>query len=134
MQEINLNMYHAVALGALMFWLGDFLTAKISVLNRFCIPAPLVGGLCFAIVNTIMYALGIVVIAAALIYNKVKEGKFIGSAGGDPYAVGRFVPAAKDDKPLYTSINYATRLYEKGLLPQEPPASDREERDAAGGK
>ena len=62
MQEINLNMYHAVALGALMFWLGDFLTAKISVLNRFCIPAPLVGGLCFAIVNTIMYALGIVVI------------------------------------------------------------------------
>ena len=82
----------------------------------------------------VLIALGIVVIAAALIYNKVKEGKFIGSAGGDPYAVGRFVPAAKDDKPLYTSINYATRLYEKGLLPQEPPASDREERDAAGGK
>lgn len=62
MLEIQLNMYHAVALGALMYWLGNLLTDKISVFNRFCIPAPLVGGLSFALVNTILYALGIAVI------------------------------------------------------------------------
>lgn len=62
MLEINLNLYHAVALGAIMFWLGTVLTGRISFLNRFCIPAPLVGGLCFAIVNTILYAAGIAVI------------------------------------------------------------------------
>ena len=59
MMEISLNMYHAVALGALMFWLGEFLTARVGFLNRFCIPSPLVGGLCFAIVNAIMYFSGV---------------------------------------------------------------------------
>lgn len=57
--EINLNMYHAVALGAVMYWLGNVLTRKITILSRFCIPAPLVGGLTFAILNTILYASGI---------------------------------------------------------------------------
>ena len=62
MLEINLNMYHAVALGAAMFWLGTVLTDKIGIFNRFCIPAPLVGGLCFALVNTLLYAAGVAVI------------------------------------------------------------------------
>ena len=46
MTEIQLNMYHALALGAAMYALGLVLTKKIPVLSRFCIPAPLVGGLC----------------------------------------------------------------------------------------
>ena len=62
MLEIQLNMYHAVALGAAMFWLGTILTRRIGILNRFCIPAPLVGGLCFALVNTLLYSTGIAVI------------------------------------------------------------------------
>ena len=40
MLEISLNMYHAVALGAFLFWLGGVITSKISLLNRYCIPAP----------------------------------------------------------------------------------------------
>lgn len=56
---VNLNMYHAVAVAAVLFWLGDKLTKKVTLLNKYCIPAPLVGGLCFATVNTIMYAAGI---------------------------------------------------------------------------
>lgn len=44
MTEIQLNMYHALALGAAMYALGLVLTKKIPVLSRFCIPAPLVGG------------------------------------------------------------------------------------------
>ena len=62
MTEIQLNMYHALALGAAMYGLGLILTKKFSVLSRFCIPAPLVGGLCFAILNTILYATGTAVI------------------------------------------------------------------------
>ena len=62
MREIQLNMYHALALGAVMYWLGLTLTRKISVLKRFCVPAPLVGGLCFAVVNTVLYATGTAVI------------------------------------------------------------------------
>ena len=62
MTEIQLNMYHALALGAAMYALGLVLTKKIPVLSRFCIPAPLVGGLCFAVFNTILYATGAAVI------------------------------------------------------------------------
>lgn len=62
MTEIQLNMYHALALGAAMYALGLVLTKKIPVLSRFCVPAPLVGGLCFAVFNTILYATGTAVI------------------------------------------------------------------------
>lgn len=56
--EIKLNMYHAVAVAAVLFWLGGYLTRKVTVLAKYCIPAPLVGGLCFALVNAGLYAAG----------------------------------------------------------------------------
>ena len=59
MLTIELNMYHAVALGAFLFWLGGVITDKVSLLSRYCIPAPLVGGLCFSILNCILYSMGI---------------------------------------------------------------------------
>ena len=59
MLTIELNMYHAVALGAFLFWMGGIITDKVRLLNRYCIPAPLVGGLCFSILNCILYSMGI---------------------------------------------------------------------------
>ena len=59
MMEISLNMYHAVALGAVLFWIGGFITDKVSILNRYCIPAPLVGGLLFSIINCILTVSGV---------------------------------------------------------------------------
>ena len=59
MVEISLNAYHAVGIGAVMWWLGKQITTRIGFLNKFCIPAPLVGGLCFAILNMILYSAGI---------------------------------------------------------------------------
>ena len=38
------------------------LTGKIAILNRFCIPSPLVGGLCFALLNAALYASGTAVV------------------------------------------------------------------------
>lgn len=55
---IQLNMYHAVAVAAVLFWLGGYLTGAIPLLGKYCIPAPLVGGLCFAAVNAAFYAGG----------------------------------------------------------------------------
>ena len=59
MLEIQLNMYHAVAVAAVLYALGNLLITRIPVLGKYCIPAPLVGGLCFAMVNTACYAAGI---------------------------------------------------------------------------
>lgn len=58
MKEITLNMYHAVALAAALFWLGNLLVRRVRFFSRYCIPAPLVGGLCFAAVNTALYGMG----------------------------------------------------------------------------
>ena len=63
MLEINLHMYHAVALGAIMFWVGRQLTSRIAILDKFCIPAPLVGGLIFAILNAILYTANIAIVS-----------------------------------------------------------------------
>ncbi len=38
MLTIELNMYHAVALGAFLFWMGGIITDKVRLLNRYCIP------------------------------------------------------------------------------------------------
>ena len=63
MIEISLNMYHAVALAAALYWLGNLLCSKVSIFNKYCIPAPLVGGVCFSLVNTILYATNIAYIS-----------------------------------------------------------------------
>ncbi|HWI47294.1 MAG TPA: sodium/glutamate symporter [Rummeliibacillus sp.] len=58
MIEINqiTTLFFAVAL----YLLGTYLVKKVNFLNRFCIPAPVVGGLIFAIVATILKTTGIV--------------------------------------------------------------------------
>lgn len=59
MTTIGLNMYLAAGLAALLFWLGDWTVNKVRFLKEKCIPAPLVGGLYFAIVNTVLTGSGI---------------------------------------------------------------------------
>lgn len=59
MIEISLNMYHAVALAAFLFWLGNLLCKKMPIFNKYCIPAPLVGGVCFSLLNAVLYAAGV---------------------------------------------------------------------------
>lgn len=58
-QTVQLNLYHAAAVAAVLFWLGNLLTEKITLFQRYCIPAPLVGGLVFAAINTMLYATGL---------------------------------------------------------------------------
>ena len=56
-------MYTTAALGLAMNYLGVLLRRKIGFLERFCIPAPVVGGLLFAIVNLVLYRSGILAIS-----------------------------------------------------------------------
>ena len=60
---IQLNLYHAVAVAAVLYGLGGWLIRKIRFFETYCIPAPLVGGLCFALLNTVLYAAGLPYIA-----------------------------------------------------------------------
>lgn len=57
--ELHLDMYQTLAIAVLVLLLGRFLKKKINFLEKFCIPAPVVGGLLFAILTCVLYATGI---------------------------------------------------------------------------
>lgn len=57
--EINLNMYQTLAAAVAVFFLGGFLKTKIKLLRKYCIPAPVIGGTIFSILNCILYTEGI---------------------------------------------------------------------------
>nr|WP_205964067.1 sodium/glutamate symporter [Psychrobacillus sp. BL-248-WT-3] len=49
-----LNQITTLSLAVALFLIGTFLVKRIGWLNRFCIPAPVVGGLIFAILATVL--------------------------------------------------------------------------------
>lgn len=57
--ELHLDMYQTLAIAVLVLLLGRFLKKKIYFLEKFCIPAPVVGGLLFAILTCVLYGTGI---------------------------------------------------------------------------
>ena len=60
MTQFALNVYQTTGLAMLLFALGTVLVNKIAFLKKCCIPAPVVGGLLFAILNCVLYMGGIV--------------------------------------------------------------------------
>ena len=58
--EIHLNMYQTLAVAVLVLLFGSFLRHRIRFLEKFCIPAPVIGGLLFAILTCLCYVTGIV--------------------------------------------------------------------------
>ena len=60
MLTITLNMYQTAGVAMLLFVLGRFLTTRIDFLKRCCIPAPVVGGLIFALAHLALYMGGVV--------------------------------------------------------------------------
>lgn len=59
MSTIALNMYQTAAVAMLLLVLGRFIITKSAFLQRCCIPAPVVGGLVFAIIHLILYMTGV---------------------------------------------------------------------------
>ena len=57
--KIQLDMYQTLAVAVLVLMLGSFLRRRISFLEKFCIPAPVIGGLLFAIMTCIGHVSGI---------------------------------------------------------------------------
>ena len=59
MLTIQMDMLPTAALAMLLFLLGRFIVNHVDFLNRCCIPAPVVGGLIFAILHLVTYQTGI---------------------------------------------------------------------------
>lgn len=60
MIKVVLDMYQTAAMAVLVLFIGVFLKKRIRLLETFCIPAPVVGGLLFAVVTCVLYVAGVV--------------------------------------------------------------------------
>ena len=47
--KIELDMYQTLALAVLVLMLGKFLRERVRLLDKFCIPAPVIGGVLFVV-------------------------------------------------------------------------------------
>ena len=59
MSVVNLDMYQTLAIAVAVLLFGKFLRKRIRFLETFCIPAPVVGGLVFAIISYVLYDTGV---------------------------------------------------------------------------
>lgn len=57
--KIELDMYQTLALAVLVLMLGKFLRERVRLLDKFCIPAPVIGGVLFAVFTCICYVTGV---------------------------------------------------------------------------
>ena len=57
--KIELDMYQTLAIAVLVLMLGKFLRERVRLLERFCIPAPVIGGVLFAIFTCVCYVTGV---------------------------------------------------------------------------
>ena len=59
MMTLQLDMYQACALGALVYCLGRLMVKNLPFLSKYCIPAPVAGGIVFALAHLALYSTGI---------------------------------------------------------------------------
>lgn len=81
MKVIELDLYQATAVAALVLLLGRVLVSKIAILRKYCIPAPVVGGFIYAIVHTILRGMGILEIQGDMTLQSVFMTAFFCSVG-----------------------------------------------------
>ena len=60
MLTIKFDMYQTIAIAVIMLFVGVLLKRRISFLETFCIPSPVVGGLLFAIVSCLLYTSNVI--------------------------------------------------------------------------
>lgn len=60
MISFTFDLYQTLALSVVALTLGSYIRKKVSFFRRFCIPAPVIGGLVFAVLTCILYVTGII--------------------------------------------------------------------------
>ena len=59
---LNINMIQSLALAVITYYLGVWVKTKVSVLDRLSMPSPVVGGMIFAVILSVLQAAGILIV------------------------------------------------------------------------
>lgn len=57
--NLSLDMYQTLGIAVIVLLVGGWLRKKIRLLDRFCIPAPVIGGLLYALIMTLLHGIGV---------------------------------------------------------------------------
>ncbi|MEG0773789.1 sodium/glutamate symporter [Clostridium sp.] len=58
----KLDMVQTAAIGVIVLFIGQFIKSKVNLLEKYCIPSPVIGGLLFAIITLVLRVNGILTI------------------------------------------------------------------------
>ena len=59
LMKINMDATMTLALAGILLLIGYFIKKKVNILNKYCIPAPVVGGFLFMFVTWIGHSTGV---------------------------------------------------------------------------
>ena len=62
MMTLNLDIIQSISFTTVMLLIGSFIKNKIHILNKYCIPAPVIGGFSFAIISFILRQTGVITV------------------------------------------------------------------------
>lgn len=79
--ELKLDVFQTMALATLVFYLGGYLRKKIKVLDRYCIPSAVVGGMFFSIIILILNITNILTITLDTTLQSILMTAFFTSIG-----------------------------------------------------
>ncbi|MGG7057703.1 sodium/glutamate symporter [Clostridium nigeriense] len=79
--ELKLDVFQTMALATLVFYLGGYLRKKIKVLDRYCIPSAVVGGMFFSIIVLILNITNILTITLDTTLQSILMTVFFTSIG-----------------------------------------------------
>lgn len=79
--NIKLDMIQTVALAISIYYLGLWLKNKISLLEKFCIPVPLIGGIIFALLNFVLRQNNLIVLTLDITLQNIFMTMFFTTIG-----------------------------------------------------
>lgn len=62
MMTMNLDMVQSLTFTTIVLLIGSFIKSKVNILQKYCIPAPVVGGFSFAIISFVLRQTGVIAI------------------------------------------------------------------------
>ena len=78
---ITLDIFQTMALATVVFYIGLYLRKKVNLLSKYCIPAPVIGGLLFSILVFILRITNIAVINLDITLQSIFMTAFFTSVG-----------------------------------------------------
>ncbi len=79
--ELSLDMIQSMALAVAILMVGQVLRKRVSFLERFCIPAPVIGGVIFAILTLVLRQTGVLAFDFDVTLQKVFMTAFFTTVG-----------------------------------------------------